>query len=1156
MTGTEADRQHRRSGRLSRWLLLALFLAAVIVVIQSIAPQTIGEQARRHVLKTLQEHYPQYEIAVGRGRYSPSVGLIFEDIQFADPSVPIQTNSWGLTSNQPREVLSIKKLTIVADTNAENLLHKKSPLVTRRVVIEGFDAQTWMLNDGTLSLNQLWPLPVMGPAAPQIEFRGASVRLVDLQGKALPIEIDVSKALLVNHTTPAPSQQFINDAGNTQPAAAGQGVATQTFKLVGTSNYFGAIQLQARGSQNGLTVVGKVSGAKIGPQLLDSLPKAFRDPLQQARGLSCLCDLSIDLQHRPGNSQQRSSTDYQLTASVSRGRFEHAALPEPITNLSGKIICQPSGITIQGVQGMCGGAVCRVPSGAIDRFQWPEAASFNASITGLSLNERLANSIPPTMRNGWDNLQPTGQIDIVDANLFYRDGRWVTNATVDCKGVDVRYAKFPYPIQQLVGRITVRDSIAYADPIDGRIAGRRVRCKFRLPTAKGITNEKMFAVATEGPVAIDDALLHALTPRGEKTSKLETFVRSLNPRGSVRLTSAEFSSDANGVPSREINMDVSDGNLRYDLFAYPLYNVSGSVRVVGDLVQLAGFQGANANAGSISCNGTYRMPPAMPQNDMANAGHLSAATASAPAISLPTHLRPFDGNDLSAQPAPQLSLQFEAKNIPMDESLRASLPESTRSTWDAISPSGVLDQLKVIVTQSSPGKPIGLNITGTEVASVQMDNRMLSIQPTSLPYRLDIVDATVNYDGQRVAIDSIKARHGATHLSASGSCDRTADGRWKLSLGIDGGSRVSPEPELVAALPIEVRNALYQLQLRRPVSVRGPVSFLLADEYHPQPIIDWDVVMQMEGNRIGDVGPVHDIRGELKAKGVYDARGVSSYGDVRIDSLHINDLQVTGIQGPYSIVGERLRLGVVAQTVSAVNQTQDPTVSQRKMRGRLFGGEIDLSGEVVLASGAFDVQVALNNGRVPELLSELGKGRNEMTGTINGQAKLEGILGTTDLLKGNGSARVFGANLYQLPLLVQLLNLLRIKATEDVAFTDADVEFTLVEEKITFNELKLWGDLVALQGGGTLDRRRELDLTFNTQVSPHNAVTHILRPLRKQNYTLWTVDVRGPLDSPTVHRSSLDGVGQTLERIFPGVTGGQSAEQRNISNGRDAGSFR
>ena len=74
---------------------------------------------------------------------------------------------------------------------------------------------------------------------------------------------------------------------------------------------------------------------------------------------------------------------------------------------------------------------------------------------------------------------------------------------------------------------------------------------------------------------------------------------------------------------------------------------------------------------------------------------------------------------------------------------------------------------------------------------------------------------------------------------------------------------------------------------------------------------------------------------------------------------------------------------------------------------------------------------------------------------------------------------------------------------------------------------------MALHGGGTLDRRRQLDLTFDTRVSPQHGISRVLRPLRTQRYTLLTVDVDGPLEDPRVERRALDGVGQTLGRLAP-----------------------
>jgi hypothetical protein len=139
--------------------------------------------------------------------------------------------------------------------------------------------------------------------------------------------------------------------------------------------------------------------------------------------------------------------------------------------------------------------------------------------------------------------------------------------------------------------------------------------------------------------------------------------------------------------------------------------------------------------------------------------------------------------------------------------------------------------------------------------------------------------------------------------------------------------------------------------------------------------------------------------------------------------------------------------------------------------------------------------------------------------------------------------------MYKLPLIVQVMNLLRVTPTEDVAFTDGEVEFSIYGDTMTFSDLQIWGDLISLQGGGTLDRRRELDLTFNTRVSPQNSFTQVFRPLRSQRYTLWTIDVRGPLHSLEIERRALDGVSETLERLFPGIADDDSESDQKSSGG-------
>ncbi len=1074
MTGKEAAPQKDHSRHMSRLLIAALIAVAIVFIVRIIAPQTVGEQLRRKLVKQLQDHYQGFHISIRRGRYEPKLGFIFEDIRVSDPAQGSKPEASLLGGTQ--DLLVIDRLIVLADTHPEKLLDKENPFVTRRIVVDGVQVDARLSDDGSIAVGKLWPPPTMGPSAPRIEVRHGKLRFSAAAGEA--IEMDIADLVVVNH--PA-----VVGGANAKPAS-------KNISLRGTSNFANSVRLQAELTDQSWEVQGIVRQTRIDADLINRLPSFIRTQLSAATGLSCSCDISFAAKQL---SQQ--PINYQVKTRIHDGRFEHACLPMPMTALQGLVLCGPQGINIQASQAVFGDALCQL-AGTIDGFGWPQPAALNFSAKSLLLDDRLAKALPPAQRAQWNLVQPNGRIDIVDTNIKHQNGTWSIESTIQCKGVDVSLAKFPYPVRQLVGSVKIHDGIATCQGMVGRAGGRRLQCGFRMPITSSVKSEKLVVVATDGPIAIDNTLIEALSPQATTESKLESFVRSLRPRGAVHLERASFRIDVSGKKSRTVDLNVMDGHLRYEKFPYPLYNVRGKIRVEDDLLTLSEFQGVNANAGQILCDGSYQV-----QNDSGNSRD------------------------------PTLQLHFRASKIPMDESLRSSLPKPAQDTWDAISPSGVLDHLNVGVTQRGSAAPLELDITATETESEQVTNRALSVQPTSLPYRLDVTNGKVHYDGNRVVIESLKARHDGTRISADGGCQPDVAGRWHLLLNIHSGSRLDPNPELVAALPNEMRAAMHQLQLLGPVSIRGRTDVLFADQHHANAAIDWDVVLQLEGNRIGDVGPVHSLRGEISTRGSRNQQGLQADGFVRLDSMHVNDLQITSIRGPYSIRDEQLHLGADSSiSSSAPHQTK----SSHTIQGHLFDGTIELTGDVILSSASFDVGVSLQHGSVPTLLAEVGHGRSELTGTFTSDLELEGILGTTDLLKGTGSAQLAGANLYQLPLLVQLLNTLRITPTEDVAFTDANVTFTIVEDRINFDDLKLWGDLVSLHGSGTMNWRQELDLTFNTRVSPRNAFSRIMRPLRSQQYTLWDVDVHGPLSDPDVELRPLESVGQTLERIFPAIS--------------------
>lgn len=1108
-----------------------LLLVAVFFVVRTIAPQTVGEQIRRHALQVLREHYVGLDISIGRARFSPDTGLVIDDLEF---SVPIKGALAGnkldvLFQSRSRELVHIDRLTVVTKTDLERLLDKENPFTTQRVIVQGVTASAWMENDETLSLQRLLPIPKFGDApSPRIEVRDASLLLetdssLNVSQQLRPLEVVVSEAVILRHrvTDKGPDSPAKVD-GEIDPTASllasvheetvPQASHLQTsISLQGGASFADQFDIQISSINSVHQVRAGVTGIRFTNDLVSRLPQKYQHSLAALAGLQLLADTTIQASVAPNQP-----VNFHARTQIRNGTFLHPKSSIPLKDIRGVVSCDSSGATIETCQAFWGDARLHV-KGKTFGYSLPPRAQLSVSASNLMLDQRLAAIVPPKLSVVWDRFEPRGFVDVPQATFDILPDRMDTTATIVCKGVDLRYDKFPYPVQNVSGSMTMRDGRLSSRMISGRVGGQAMQCIFDVPTKAGSTDQRVISISMGGPLTIDSELLQSLSPRGEDATQLETFVRSLNPIGSVQLVQATFRTDELGQKHKEIELNVNDGSLRFSKFPYPLYNVNGNVQVHDRDVTINHFEAANANGGTIRCSGRYLLPAAT--------GVTSGRT-------------PYRTDDDSE--GPTMLLDFAASHVAMDEALRSSLPAASQDTWDNLAPSGLLHSLNISMQQTRPGDELDFTIVGQQFDTNRLGADALRLQPSAIPYRLDVTEGMVQFKDGRVRINALRAKHGQSSLSADGSCEQLANGRWLLSINLHSTSKLIPDSELIVALPNEMRGALKGLNLRGPVGFRGRTQTLLPDELHPDPVFAWDdLVLQLEGNRIGDVGPVHALRGEIRVSGKRDASGMRADGEVSIDSMHVNDLQITRVRGPFSIFDERLRLGTTAP---------DGTPTQ-PINGRMFDGMIRLDGNVTLSDGSFGVRLALDEAKVPALLAELGHGKSDLTGTLGVNMSLEGLLGTTELLHGRGKATVDNANLYQLPVLVQLLNVLSISATEDVAFTNADIDYTLLEDEIRFDDLNLWGSLIALHGAGTMDRRQELDLSFNTRVSPRNTFTRLFRPLGDQRYTLWTVDVRGPLDDPSIERRSLDAVGQTLERLFPGMNTGAETKRKDRTAG-------
>lgn len=1043
---------NRKRKKPQNYLTVLLLLVALGLCGRLLLPDTVGEHVRRVSVDVLSDLYPNCTVRVGHGRYEPGKGLIISDIEVRDASLP--------ASSLP--LVSIKRVLVEASVDINKLKSGFKAVQAKRVILDAVTINAWPLDDSHWSPEMLIPNKKLGDGCPLVLVGGLRIRLCqtsNADGASLELN-DIQLSL----------QQQVDGLGRKahRLVANGKGGFLDEFQLEGIRDFAGNVRAH-----------GLIKKASFDHRAYSRLPLALQGKLKEVANAAMLADVDWHVEGLPEKPLHKWEANVRLL----EGRFSHERLPVTAEKLSGSVIVRNDGVKIQSITGQIGGSNCHV-SGTVAGLDWPNDAKLRVRAERLMLSEPLLAILPEKPREVCEKIRPSGIIDF-DGWLLHRNTKWDCDAVIECHDVSVNVDKFPYPIHGVRGTVRIKDKMTSAERLSCQLGQATIRTAFQFsPQDSG--QPHWMEISSEQPVRIDETLIAALTPRGESTSGLEKFVRSLSPGGFVRLIGARLERDEGDHMSKQIDLEINDGRLRYDGFAYPLYEVRGRIWVDDQQVRLSQFQAQNTGGAQVQCEGNWIPNP--------------------------------------QQSGGKLDLTFRAYSILLDDGLRAALPLAAKQTWDTLSPAGTLERLEVRVQHEPWMKVPELIVTAEQWGNPNLARKDLSVTPTALPYRLDISRGIIHMAGEKILISEIDGYHGQSRLTAEGQCIRRADGRWQLDLNLLTGSRIRPDQEFITALPDEIRGSFAKLQLREPVSLRGTTQLILPDLVNPLPIFSWNTLLQLEGNRIGDAGPVHDIRGEIAVRGTASGDSAVADGSIRIDSMHANELQLTNIQGPFVIRGTELRLGVPAD---AEDQAEVP------IKGNLFGGDIRLVGDVQLSTGAFDVDIALERANLPTLLAEVGQPQSELKGLFGGKVKLEGNLGASSLLRGTGKAALTEASMYQLPVLVQVLNQMRLKPAEDVAFTDGTTNFSIDDDLLTLTDLNLWGDLVALSGGGTINGRRELDLAFNTRVSPQNAWSRLVRPLSSSKYALWTISVSGPLSQPKIEGRTLEAVGETLERLFP-----------------------
>ncbi|MEZ6089019.1 MAG: AsmA-like C-terminal region-containing protein [Pirellulaceae bacterium] len=973
-------------------------------------------------------------------------------------------------SSQCRSLVRVERIEVHTDLSWQRLA--ALDVRATSILLHGVRIETQVDGNGRLSIEQFVPLPKFGPGADVIAIEDGSITITDAASQrggaanVRPLEIREIRGRIRK-------EEF-------------NGAQRQDVYVTGRADFFERLDLTAKVGADRWTIQTQLSSAHFNDDLVAKLPICLRQRLGKVTGLSTQFDAVAAIE-----GTAASGIDNWVTkVNIVDGQFESGYLPYRLDRLHGELMLRPEGAEATQLSGMIGDGRCS-GSAKLHGWRWPCPLEFTFETDELLLHEGVSSCTPQKCQQLFQRFLPQGRI-AAKANVAFDGTSWAWQSAVECLGLEIQFDRFPYPVKDIYGTIQYGNLETIAEELTGTIGGQPITCSMRLekPNLEKNNVTSSVRLSMTSPLTIDETLVRSLTPRGAPLAKLESFARSLNASGKVTLADSRFESRADGTRSRAMDLRFEGGSLRYDKFPYPVFDVQGRVLVDDTQIQIVNVRGQSNDSATIQANGNCRLQP----------------------------------EGLTMQ------LDLDGYGVAMDQSLRRALTTDHQAIWDLLGPSGVLEHLHVVLSLSPENSKPELKITADQYERSDGGQRVVSITPKSFPYRLDITRGHAQMIGDRVTIRDLQGWHNQSRLHAQGTCVRNSDGRWVLSVDAQPPTRVLVDNDLLSSLPPEVQGTFSAMQLHGPpVSVRGSASFAFPDGKHPDLDFDWDLKLQFEGNRIGNAGPVHDLRGGLEIAGSRVNQQTHAAGSLQVDSMHVQGIQVVNVRGPLLIMEDQLYLG------QAVNdgQVEEIVPTVNSVRGSVFRGVAELDGQMDLTSGAFDVNARFDNVDFATLLREFQQQVTQTTGTGRGVLRLKGLLGNRQTLSGQGMASLQDATLYELPVIVRLMNLLAVQPDQDGDLSNCELKFQVDGEELRFSDIRIWGDILVLRGEGSANLRRELDFRFETGVSPNNLWSRLLSPLKSQQYTLWTIDVTGTLSNPIFDKRAIKQIERALERLIP-----------------------
>ena len=249
-------------------------------------------------------------------------------------------------------------------------------------------------------------------------------------------------------------------------------------------------------------------------------------------------------------------------------------------------------------------------------------------------------------------------------------------------------------------------------------------------------------------------------------------------------------------------------------------------------------------------------------------------------------------------------------------------------------------------------------------------------------------------------------------------------------------------------------------------------------------------------------------------------------------------MQVTKVRGPIWLDNKRAAAGSLAQPQTPESQNnispignQNPEI--QSVTGQMHGGVVSLDAQMNSGPIAeFFVQASLSNGSLAAACRDFSSELKDIEGSSFASIRMTGDYTGTHSHRGEGAIQLRDAKIYELPVFLSLLKILKIRQITRTAFDSSNIDFSVEGETFIFNRMEFLGDAISLIGDGKMNLDWDIDLNFYSVMGRNRFNIPLISELyRASSQKILWINVNGTLDNPQTHRNVFSGLNELSDSL-------------------------